>query len=41
VRQTEDLYFKVLAEKTGRAVKRDGEQADQVASGEAAAVLTA
>ena len=41
VRLTEDLYFKLLAAKTGRVVRRDAEQADPVASGETAAVLTA
>jgi len=40
VRETEDLYFKVLAEKTGRVVKRDAEQTDPVVAGETAAVLT-
>jgi glycosyltransferase involved in cell wall biosynthesis len=41
VRRTEDLYFELLAAKTGRAVKRDAEQVDPVAAGENAAVLTA
>jgi len=41
VSRTEDLYFKLLAEKTGRVVRRDERHADPIASGEAATVLTA